>query len=341
VSAPRLVIGASGFLGAHVVRELLARGERVRVLLRETSSTRGIDGLDVERFHGELDDPDVVRRAMEGVEDVYYCVVDARTWLADTQVLFRTNVELLRSVLEVAVEMPLRRFVLTSSIATMAVDPDRVVDETRPHNWAHRGGPYVQSRVEGERLFLDYCRDRGLPGVAMCVANTYGAGDFLPTPHGDFVRMAAFGSAPFYVRGAAAECVAVEDAARVLVLAAEKGRVGERYIVAERWMSQQEIVGIAAAEAGVRPPRIGVPIALMHVGGAIGELTARVTGRDDIRLTRDGALLMHVMTPLDHTKAVRELGWEPGSTPDAVRAAARFFLDERARRRDHRDGGTT
>lgn len=333
MSATKLVIGASGFLGAHVVRQLLARGEQVRVLLRETSSTRGLDGLDVERRYGELDDADVVRRAMEDVEDVFYCVVDARTWVPDKSVLFRTNVDLLGSVLDVAVEVPLRRFVLTSSIATMAIDPERVVDESRPHNWAHRGGPYVRSRVEGERLFLDACRDRGLPGVAMCVANTYGPGDFLPTPHGDLVRMAAFGKAPFHVRGVAAECVGVEDAARALVLAAEEGRVGERYVVSERWMTQQEVLAIAADEAGVAPPRIGLPRAVVHLGGAMGEVAARLTGRDDVRLTRNGALLMHVMTPLDHGKAVRELGWQPSPTPDAIRAAARFFLDERAARR--------
>ena len=112
-SAKKLVIGASGFLGSHVVRQLVERGDDVRVLVRETSSTKGIDDLHVERCYGEIFDNEVLRAAMAGCEDVFYCVVDTRAWLRDPAPLFATNVEGLRHVLDTAVDADLRRFVFT------------------------------------------------------------------------------------------------------------------------------------------------------------------------------------------------------------------------------------
>lgn len=330
MTARSLVIGASGFLGSHVVQQLVARGEDVRVMLRATSSTVGIDGLDVERSYGDVTDRAALAAALRGIEDVYYCVVDARPWLRDPAPMVRTNVEALQGVVDAVLAAGVRRFVFTSSIATIGIG-DRPMTEQDPHNWADVGGAYVASRVRAEELVLRACADRGLPGVAMCVANTYGPGDHLPTPHGQFVMMAAFGRLPVYVRGAAAEVVAIDDAARAMLLAADKGRVGERYIVAERWMTSREIVQVAADEAGVAPPRVGVPRAVMHVGGLLGEQVARLTGRDQ-RITRTTMRLMHVMTPLDHGKAERELGWTPRPTPDAIREEARFFLERRSAR---------
>jgi dihydroflavonol-4-reductase len=121
---------------------------------------------------------------MHGCDVVYYCVVDARPWLRDPTPMWRTNVEGLRNVLEVASDAALHRFVVTSSIATIGLVKRGSADEETAHNWLDRGGDYIRTRVEGEQLMRDYCRDRGLPGVAMCVSNTYRPGDRLPTPHG-------------------------------------------------------------------------------------------------------------------------------------------------------------
>ncbi|HUP98962.1 MAG TPA: NAD-dependent epimerase/dehydratase family protein, partial [Aeromicrobium sp.] len=231
-----LVIGGSGFLGSHVVRQLVADGVPTRVMLRASSSTLGIDDLDVERCYGDVLDAEGLRAAMAGVADVYYCVVDTRAWLRDPAPLVRTNVEGLRVVLDVAATMPLNRFVFTSSLVTLAISPNRLVTEADPHNWVDRGGAYVASRLAAEQLLLSYVRDRGVPGIAMCVSNTYGSRDHLPTPHGQLVALAARGKLPFYFRGAGSDVVAIDDAARALVLAASKGRIGERYFVGERWM---------------------------------------------------------------------------------------------------------
>ena len=121
MGAKKLVIGASGFLGSHVTQQLVAAGEDVRVLLRPTSSDRGIAGLDVERHVGDVFDVEVVRKAMKGCDVVYYCVVDARAWLLDTTPLWRTNLHGLRGVLTEAMATDLDRFVFTSTIGTIGV----------------------------------------------------------------------------------------------------------------------------------------------------------------------------------------------------------------------------
>ncbi|WP_299556939.1 NAD-dependent epimerase/dehydratase family protein [uncultured Mycolicibacterium sp.] len=327
---PKLVMGASGFLGSHVTRLLVQRGDEVRVLLRPTSSTRGIEGLDVQRHYGDIFDAEAVRAAMAGCDEVYYCVVDARAWLRDPAPLWRTNVEGLRRVLDVAETAGLRRFVFTSSIATIGRSADGPATEETRHNWLHRAGEYVRTRVAAEELVLERSRAGRLPGVAMCVANTYGPGDWLPTPHGGLVAAAVRGRLPFYIDGAAAEVVGVADAAAALVLAGERGRVGERYIVAERFMSAREIYRVACAAVGVPPPRRGVPIGLMAAAGAVSAAVARLRGRDT-RLSPLTVRLMHIMSPMDHSKAVRELGWRPRPTPEAIAEAARFFAAQSRR----------
>ncbi|MEQ6901559.1 NAD-dependent epimerase/dehydratase family protein [Nocardioides sp. YIM 152588] len=329
-SGRHLVIGASGFLGSHVVRRLAESGEDVRALVRTTSSTRGIDDLDVDLRYGDVHDAESVRAAMEGVDVVHHCVVDARPWLRDPSPMYRTNVEGVRTVLEVARDHDLRRFVFTSSIATLPI-ADRPVSETDTvHNWLDRGGHYVRSRVEAERVALGYARDHGVPVVAMLVANTYGPGDHLPTPHGGFLRAAVRGKAPAYVRGVATEVVDVRDAAQAYLLAADRGAAGERYIVAARWISSRDLLTLGAEHAGVPAPRWGIPRSVISAAGLIGEGVAAARGRD-LRLTRTTARLMHVMTPLDHSRAVEELGWRPRPFEETVRDATDFFTSQRRR----------
>ncbi|KUI32293.1 NAD-dependent dehydratase [Mycobacterium sp. GA-2829] len=325
-----LVLGASGNVGAAVVRRLVADGHDVRVLLRRSSSTRGIDGLDVERRYGDVFDTEAVTAAMADRDVVFYCVVDTRAHLVDPTPLFHTNVEGLRGVLDIAVRAELRRFVFLSTIGTIAVGLDgESVDEDTPFNWAGKGGPYIESRRQAEDLVLRYARERGLPAVAMCVSNPYGPPDWNPR-QGALVALAAFGKMPCYVRGVGAEVVDIDDAAAALVLAGERGRVGQRYIVSERWMSQREMLTIAAEAAGTAPPRFGVPMALVHTVAAGVGLSNRLLGTD-FPINPASARLMALTSPADHGKATRDLGWHPGPTADAIRRAARFYLERRGR----------
>ena len=183
---PKLVIGANGFLGSHVTRQLVADGQQVRVMVREGANTVGIDDLDVSRFVGDIWNDDVLREAMADVDDVYYCVVDTRGWLKDPAPLFHTNVDGTRNVLEIAKDAGLHRFVFTSSYVTVGRRRGRVA--TEDDVIVDRGlTPYVRSRVQAEDLVLQYARERGLPAVAMCVSTTYGSGDWGRTPHGAII----------------------------------------------------------------------------------------------------------------------------------------------------------
>jgi nucleoside-diphosphate-sugar epimerase len=317
-----LVIGASGFLGSHVTRQLAASGADVRVMLRRTSSTQGIDDLDVERCYGDVFDDAALRSAIAGCDVVYYCVVDARMWLRDPAPLFRTNVDGLRHVLDAAVAADLDKFVFTSTAGALAISDSRVVTEDDPHNW-DQGGAYIEARVAAENLVLSYARDKGLPAVAMCVSTTYGPRDWAPTPHGSMLSLVANGKFPFYF-GYSSEVVGIEDAARAMLLAAEHGRSGERYIVSDRYMSVRELHEIAATAVGRKPPRIGIPMAALRAGARANDVMARLLRRD-LLFAYAGIRMAELMSPLDHGKAERELGWRPEPVEDSIRKAALWF----------------
>src|SRR3954466_11130733 len=162
--AKKLVVGASGFLGSHVTRQLVDGGDDVRVLIRRTSSTKAIEDLGVEYHYGDIFDDAALRAAMVGCDDVFYCVVDTRAWLRDPAPLFRTNVEGLRHVLDAAADAALRRFVFTSSIGTIGIPAERrPATEDDEFNWADKGGAYFRSRVGAENLVMLYAKARGLP----------------------------------------------------------------------------------------------------------------------------------------------------------------------------------
>jgi nucleoside-diphosphate-sugar epimerase len=325
--AKKLVIGASGFVGSHVTRQLVERGDDVRVMIRRTSSTKAIEDLDVEYHYGDIFDDAALRAAMAGCDDVFYCVVDTRAWLRDPTPLFRTNVEGLRHVLDAAADADLRRFVFTSTIGTIGIPRERrPATEEDEFNWADKGGGYIRSRVEAENLVLRYAKERGLPAVAMCVSNTYGPRDWQPTPHGGLLAAAAAGKMPVYIKDVATEVVGIEDAATALVLAAEKGRNGERYIVSERYMTVRELYDTAADAGGARRPRFGIPLRALYVIGYVGDVVGRVLRRDT-PVTSTSVRLTHIMAPMDHGKAERELGWQPKPIHDSIRRAAQFYRD--------------
>jgi dihydroflavonol-4-reductase len=324
-----LVMGATGFVGSHVTRKLVARGDDVRVYLRKTSLTVAIDDLDVERHYGELRDADALRAAMNDCDVVCYCVVDTRFNLRDPAPLFDTNVESLRHVLDVAAQAELTRFVFCSTIGTIAIaPPGQSATEDMAFNWADRGGAYIESRRQAEDMVLSYARARGLPAVAMCVSNPYGPRDFQPH-QGMMIKMAALGKVPVYLRGVSTEVVGIEDVADAFLLAAERGRVGERYIVSESFMPMRDMLSTAASSVGARPPRFGVPLAVMYAFAGLLQGLSRISGRDPA-MNVTGVRLLHIMSPADHGKATRELGWQPRPTAEAIGRAAEFYVAQSA-----------
>jgi dihydroflavonol-4-reductase len=310
-------------------------------MVRPDAMTIGIDDLAVTRYHGDIWDNDTLREAMAGVDDVYYCVVDTRGWLRDPAPLFRTNVEGTRNVLEVAKGAGLRKFVFTSSYVTVgrrrghvACEDDIIVDrgEMSPTKRLRGLTPYVRSRVQAENIVLKYAQEHGLPAVAMCVSTTYGSGDWGRTPHGAIIAGAAFGKLPFVMGGIELEAVGVDDAARAMILAAERGHVGERYLISEKMISNADVVRIAAEAAGVPAPTKSIPLPLSYALAAAGSVKAKLRGTDE-QLSMGSLRLMRAEAPVDHGKAVRELGWQPRPVEESIREAARFWVGLRDAKR--------
>lgn len=323
-------MGATGFVGSHVTRKLVERGDDVRVYLRNSSNTVAIDDLDVERSYGDLRAEDALRAAIADRDVVFYCVVDTRFYLRDPSPLFETNVESLRRVLDVAVQADLDRFVFCSTIGTIAIaENGESATEDMPFNWSDKGGAYIESRRQAEDLVLRYARERDLPAVALCVSNPYGPQDWQPN-QGMMVQMAALGKMPAYVTGVSTEVVGIEDVADAFLLAAERGRVGERYIISESFMPMREMLATAASAVGAKPPRFGVPLAVVYAFGWTVGVASRLLRRD-LPMNVKGVRLMHIMSPADHGKAMRELGWKPRPTAESLRRAAEFYVErERA-----------
>jgi dihydroflavonol-4-reductase len=338
-----LVIGANGYLGSHVTRQLVADGHDVRVMVRDGANTIGIDDLNGRRFArfvGDIWNDDVLREAMAGCDDVYYCVVDTRGWLKDPAPLFHTNVEGTRNVLEIAKDAGLQRFIFTSSYVTVgrrrghrATEDDVIADPNDKSLTA-----YVRSRVQAENLVLQYARDHGLPAVAMCISTTYGAGDWGRTPHGAIIAGAAFGKLPFVMKGIELEAVGVDDAARAMILAAAKGKVGERYLISEKMISNAEVVAVAAEAAGVPAPTKSVPLAMSWTMAVLGSAKARLKGTDE-QLSIGSLRLMRAEAPVDCSKAKRELGWQPRPVEESIREAAKFWVGLRDAKRKSKQAG--
>jgi len=158
------------------------------------------------------------------------------------------------------------------------------------------------------------------------VSTTYGDGDFGRTPHGAFIAGAVFGKLPFLMNGIQLEAVGVDDAAKAMLMAAERGRNGERYIISERMIPLREVVEIAADEAGVPAPRRAISVPVLYAMGALGSVRARLTGKD-AELSMQSVRMMRAEAPVDHGKATRELGWQPRPVEDSIREAARFWVN--------------
>ncbi|MDR3417219.1 MAG: NAD-dependent epimerase/dehydratase family protein [Nevskia sp.] len=320
---PVLVTGASGFVGSHTARLLARRGRRVRVLLRKTSRTEALDGLPVERHYGDVLDPPSLHAAMAGCGSVFHCVVDPRFWLTDTTPMYRNNVEGLVNTMDTALACNIRRFIFTSSMGTLGLNADGPVTEEIEFNWRDRAPAYILIRLEAERRFLAYCRERGLPGVALCVANTYGPDDYQPTPHGRMLWDVARGKVRLTWE-AGAPTVDIRDVAEAALLAEQRGRTGERYIIANEYISNRDFYTLAAAELGHKPPLV-MPLPVAQLAASTIERVFKLLRRKDYLIRADAIFLSDVFREMDHGKARGDLDWKPRPIAETVKDAVAWF----------------
>ncbi|MGQ9628935.1 MAG: hopanoid-associated sugar epimerase [bacterium] len=320
-----LVTGATGFIGANLVRALLREGADVRVFIRETSDPRPIAGLDVEIAYGDLRDPESVRRAVAGCQAVYHTAAYVEYWAPDPRVFYETNVDGTRNVLSAALEEGVERVIHTSSFGTIGIPSDgRPVNEDTPFNLWKESQHYEISKCIAEEEALRFHR-RGLPVVVVNPTGVVGPYDFRPSAMGRFIVRFARGRVPGYVDGAF-NCVDVEDVARGHISAAERGRPGERYILGGEEITMREIVEILSEMTGVPPPRIRIPYPLAWVGANLFEFIAAHWTHKPPTFTKGALCFIGLRKRADSTKAMRELGFSPTPIEESFHKAVKWFL---------------
>lgn len=319
-----LVTGGTGFVGANLVRELLKDGHGVRVLVRPTSDRRALEGCDVELVEGDLLDPASLRRAVAGARVVYHVAADYRLWARDAETLYRTNVEGTRQLLSAAAETGVARLVYTSTVGALGIPKDgRPGTETTPVSLEEMVGPYKRSKFLAERVAEEWAR-RGLPVVIVNPSAPVGPWDVKPTPTGrmivDFLRGKMFASLDTGLN-----LVHVRDVARGHIRAAERGRIGEKYILGNRNFSLTEIFALLGRLTGIAPPRVSVPYAVAWLSAAVMEGWARVTDKEP-RASLTAVRMAKKRMYFDPSKAVRELGLPQTPVEEALRDAVDWFV---------------
>jgi dihydroflavonol-4-reductase len=309
-----LVTGASGFVGAHVARRLAERGDEVVGLSRSVPPP---EARVAEHVAADLLDVEALRRAVDGCDAVVHVAALYAYDRRDAARMEAVNVEGTRAVLEAAGE---RRVVVTSSSATCGPVPGRpATEEDSPPDWELQV-PYKRTKLAAERVALERA---GAGGDVVIVNPTtvVGPGDRRPTPSGKMVRDVATGKIKGYMRGGGINVVAVDDVAAGHVLALERGRAGERYILGGEDLPLREAFALIARAAGRRPPRIPVPYALALAAAHAAALASRVTRREPELLVLDEVRLARLPLYFSSDKAREELGYQPRPAAQALEEA--------------------
>lgn len=319
-----LVTGANGFLGSAVVRALLAAGRPVRALVRANSDRRNLAGLDLDVRVGDVTDKASLRAAAAGCSAVFHVAADYRLWVADRAAMYRTNVEGSVNVLEAAADADVARLVYTSSVAVLGIRPDRApADETTRVAFEDMIGVYKRSKFLAEKAVRERAAALDYPVVTVNPSTPIGPGDVKPTPTGKIVLDAAAGRMPAFV-DTGLNLVHVDDVAAGHLLAHDRGRPGERYILGGRDMTLREILAAVAAHTGRPAPTLRLPHWFVYPIALASEGVARLTGREP-RATLDGVRMARKHMYFSSGKAERELGYRFREPMQAIHEAVDWF----------------
>ncbi len=318
-----LVTGANGFLGAHVVRALIARGAHVCALVRDGADRRALDGVDCEIVIGDLRDTEAIERAVRGCDEVYHVAADYRLWVPDEAPMYAANVDGTRNLLEASRRARVAKIVHTSTVGALGIGADGIGREDTPVAIADMIGPYKRSKFLAEQLALEAARD-GLPVVIVNPSTPIGALDYKPTPTGRIIIEFLNRRMPAYVEtGLNLACV--EDVAEGHLLAAEGGRAGAKYILGGENLALEGMLKRLAALSGVPAPRMRIPygVALGFAYGA--EAVARTITHRTPRASVTEVRMARKKMFFDSSRARTELGYAPRPIDDGLARAIDFF----------------
>ncbi|OGL11400.1 MAG: NAD-dependent dehydratase [Candidatus Rokubacteria bacterium RIFCSPLOWO2_02_FULL_73_56] len=324
MSPDSLVTGGTGFVGANVVRALLAEGRTVRVLARPGGDRRALAGLDVELCEGDLGDTASLARAVAGVGTLFHVAADYRLWARDPRELYRVNVEGTRAILQAAGDAGVARVVYTSTVGALGIPADGTPgDEATPVALRDMVGPYKASKFLAEQVAVGFAR-AGLPVVIVNPSAPVGPWDVKPTPTGQMVVDFLEGRM-FATLDTGLNLVHVRDVARGHLLAAARGRVGEKYVLGHANLSLAGIGALLAELVGCRAPRLRIPYAVAWLAAGCMEAAARVT-RTTPRVPLAAVRMARKRMYFSPAKAVRELGLPQTDVREALADAAAWFV---------------
>ncbi len=318
-----LVTGANGFVGCHVVRALVKRGDVVRALVREGSDSRALAGVDCEIVRGDLRDAASVARVVNGCDEVYHVAADYRLWVVDAAPMYAANVEGTRNLIAAANRAGVRRIVHTSTVGTLGIPKGGIGREDSPVSADDMVGHYKRSKYLAEQEALKAARE-GVPVVIVNPSTPVGPLDYKPTPTGriivDFLnrRMPAFVDTGLNLAD-------VEDVAVGHLLAAEHGVIGEKYILGGENMTLGEMLRRLAAIAGMSAPRIKLPYAAAYLFAIGAEAVARTLTHRAPRASLTEVRMARKRMFFDSSRARTAIGYSPGPVDEALRRAIDFF----------------
>jgi dihydroflavonol-4-reductase len=319
-----LVTGATGFVGSHVARQLVGAGYAVRVLVRPSSNLQSLADLSVERIDGDLRDASSIERAMKGVRRVFHVAADYRLWAKNPSEIYESNVDGTRRLFEIAARGAVERIVYTSTVATIAV-PGHAKALPNEESYAVLGqmiGHYKRSKFLAEQE-ASKAAAAGVPVVIVNPTAPVGPGDWKPTPTGRIIVDFLNGKMPAYV-DTGLNVVDVEDVAAGHLLAAERGRIGERYILGGRNMTLKQILDALSVITGRPAPRICLPHAVALAAGYADEWFSRLIGREP-QIPVEGVKMSRHRMFVASDKAETELGYHPGRVEIALERAVRWY----------------
>lgn len=317
-----LVTGASGFLGSHVARQLVARGEDVRVLMRPSSTNRAIADLSLEYVTGDLRDPASVVRAMQGVKRVFHVAADYRLWARRSREIYDSNVGGTKNILEAAKSSGVEQLIYTSTVATIAVDRPQHPNEFTDAKLDEMVGHYKRSKWMAEQEILKAAK-AGAPVMVVMPTTPIGPWDWKPTPTGKIILDFLNGKLPGYVE-TGLNFVGVEECAAGHLLAAEKGKIGERYLLGGENLTLKAMLDTLSAITGLPAPKLKIPHGFALGVAYANTVFSRLIGREP-GIPVEGVKIARHMMFVDCSRAQRELGFKAGPVSAALERAVRWY----------------